>query len=237
MMKLLLGRHGIAPQKPTGGSVDTLVDGEVRRLAENIGRPLCDWLNADSREKADISLKHSNKARTMYTGKSVAMGALGMVDAYGTRPEDLSRFEIQRLSTSYDPALDMSHPFVSIQLFKNEGIDAFIDYWLKDRTADTCYGEPIVPFAKLQRRVADCVWESLLELRHGKRLGIMVSHGGIIEAGLIKMIEGSGYKKIDNVAQIGGPLDMGEFATLALEDGLTLDLRGKSYRINESSIA
>ena len=243
---LLIGRHGQAPQKPEGGSVDTLIHGEIQRVYSQIGQPLSQIMMHEEIRLNDTFLTRTNKERTGYTGKAVLIGALGITPLTGENPpktiDDLSDYDFGSLQITQDDRLNLVEPHANLQMYKEQGSNAVLNYWLKHPYEDTCYGQPMQVFTQLQKRVTDGVMDSIGKIvSNQKRFGVVVSHGTVIETAFIKLIESTRTKPIETIEEIGGGLEMGEFATLTSEkhNGIyrpTLELKGQKYQIDLNKI-
>jgi len=240
--KLLIGRHGLAPQKPEGGSYDTLMPEAFPPLYK-YGSSLRDFVAEHNLRLGDSFLTHSTAQRTRYSGQTALIGAFNLQPSSGQAPpqcqEDLEEYDLSELISREDTDFSMGTPFCNSQIYKNEGPVPIIDYWLQNPDATEHFGEAIQSGRSLLQRTTQLVLSDARRLLNGDYcLGVMVSHTSLVEPPIISLINSCLCTPITSVKDIGGEFLMGEFSELLLlptgngsyESRLTL--KGETYPVN-----
>jgi hypothetical protein len=243
---LLIGRHGKAPQKPEGGSVDELVPGAVKEIYDAVGVPLQAEVAEMETSSARAFLERSNKIRTEYTGQAVLVGAFNMLpEGDGIHPpenqEHLAQYPGLRevLTIADNPGLIVANPNINLEVYKRDGPAANINYGLANPQATEHEGVPIEPFVDLTKRLnasTKIALERLTERPYD--FGVMVTHATMVEPALIDMINSARSTPLQNAEEIGGAFSMAEFANLTLDqtDGgvytATLNIKEDQYKVD-----
>lgn len=216
---LLIGRHGKAPQRPEGGSFDELVPEAVGEICRDVGVPLQEAVQDIKQE--DTFLTHTDAVRTLYTGQAVLVGAFDMQPSEGTNPpqshEDLALYDFSRIDTTEDLRFKIEDIHCNLEVYKRDGGNAIINYWLANPTATEHDGVEIVPYESLRGRVMEGTRAGINSLASGdKDLGIIASHASIAEPVVMSLINSARKVPIERVEDIGGSFGMAEFAQLEL---------------------
>ncbi len=246
---LVLGRHGKAPQKPEGGSVDALVPGAVGEIYQAAKSQLFVELLKEIVQLPETFLRHTNKVRTLYSGQALIAGAFalpaeGEDSSYTPHTqEDLQKYDLlQFIDTAEDSRVGMGtvEP-CNLRVYKEQGPAACINYALRHPEATKHEGVPIEPLVSLGPRTVAAVQDSLDTLVQGRKdLGVLISHATLIEHPTLALINTGRQTPIADINDIGGPFDMGEFAVLRVEqtDGgfytAALERKGQKYDVHLS---
>jgi hypothetical protein len=243
---LLIGRHGECPQlqPPKTGSIDMLYPASVQRMYEN-GEGISDLICT---AEGKTFVRHSNKIRTVHSAQAMLAGIFGLVPSVlGPKPDDeahLEHYDWSGYDFSMDMAMCMPSPFCNNDVYmKNKGDPTEnINFWLQNPYASwhpsedsTDGGRLIVPYAVLDGIVSNAARGQLEKLdKNGYGFGMNITHSGIPEAYAIGLIN-AGRTPITDVADIGGPFGMEEFALLTIEGKKAeLKIRDNKYKVNLS---
>ena len=232
---IMIGRHGVAPQKPEGGSEDKLIDETVSDIYQRVGVPL----KEHGFSKGVSFLLHSPAKRTRMTGESVLVGALSLEGEIG-KPEsveDLAKYDFGGLDVGQEEMLSLDANKCSFKVYKRDGAGTNVDYWLANPTATEHEGENIVPYVQVKENLVGCLAGSVERLRNGMDFGVIVTHGSLAEPTVIELINSARQAPVEKVADIGGSFGMAEFAQLDIEESngiyrARLNLRGENYTVD-----
>lgn len=75
---LVFGRHGEAPQKEGGGSLDSLIPETITDFYARVGCPLQAFVAEQGITTERTYLHHSPAVRTRYTGEAILVGAFNL---------------------------------------------------------------------------------------------------------------------------------------------------------------
>lgn len=247
---LLIGRHGQAPQKPEGGSIDTLVPEAVQELYKR-GHTEGRAMVAEYEATLDrIFLDHTDAQRTRYTGLAFLIGAFDLKPLTGSKTppqsvDDLADYVVD-VNIGVNEALSIRRPNVNQAVVKDpRDYSPAIDYWLQHPKATEHEGEPIKSYATLLPRCVEGIKVPIHKLVNNplRYIGVVVTHATIIEPVVLALIEsGRSLPRIERTADIGGGFDMGEFAALTLDkthSGVytaSLNVKGVSYAVDVSQL-
>jgi hypothetical protein len=117
-----------------------------------------------------------------------------------------------------DPRLCYVKPWANMRIYKEQGIAANIDFWLAHPQATQHEDEEIRPYEIIRADCRAAVKESVRILLGEKDLGVDVTHGSIVEPCLLALIDTTRRTPIQKISEIGGGLDMAEFAQLTVEE-------------------
>jgi hypothetical protein len=240
---MLIGRHGKAPQKPEGGSYDELVPEAIPEIYKDTGLPLQAIVQEHGITQETSFLVHTNKIRTLYTGQAIVVGAFDMQPSNGTNPpqsqEDLANYDFSKVDTAEDPRFKISTPNINLPIYKEFGTDPCMNYWLANPEATEHEGVPIETYVSLSSRSNEGIKDNIERLiSYPKDLGIIVSHGTVIEAPIVTLIDSGRTTPIEKMEDIGGSFEMAEFATLTIDQtkgGLytaTLEYKGQKHNVD-----
>ncbi|MCX6707920.1 MAG: hypothetical protein NT001_07375 [Candidatus Woesearchaeota archaeon] len=253
---LLIGRHGEAPQKPEGGSKDELLPEAFSKIYLGTGMHLRKLVEDYGLLPEMAFLRHTPKVRTRYTGQTILISGFNMQPSEGKTPpksaEDLAKYDLSMIESIEDKRLLYSHPCnlsgdnrddFNLALFRQgkPGQEKNINYWLNTPDTDIYEGELTVPGRAIIKDCREVTQDNLRKLvsrKNNKDLGVSVAHAGRVDICLIHLINSgrSGSRQIRDIMDIGGICNMGEFATLSLEDmGLdykaNLEYRGSKFNV------
>ncbi|MBU0536369.1 MAG: hypothetical protein KKE20_05350 [Nanoarchaeota archaeon] len=252
---VLIGRHGEAPQKPEGGSLDMLT------------KPAFDDLYLKGRSlKADVEehgytpertfLVHTPKQRTMHTGLIILVGAYDMKPAEGRHPpksaEDLDNYEgLSRIDTHADPRLIYGHPFGDREdgnmiLYKESGALTWINHWIANPNTEYHEGVKSVPGSIAMTDIKECTAENLKRILEGQKdLGVIISHATRAEAAIINLINSGRHTPVGRIEEFSsgepddnGTFRMGEYSRLIIDMskgnvlGAYIDYKGQKYNVD-----
>lgn len=230
---LMIGRHGNAPQKKEGGSIDSLVDSAVPLLYDSVGRPLRDY---DFEERRAFII-HSKALRTRLTAEAIIAGALGY-----ERPASVEELHEMGIGDKIsfilqDNELNLRNPHCNMDVYRNEGSAGVLNYWLTNPDATEHDGKPITPYRKIVKSVQKSL-SNALKILHSyaneRDLGIFVTHGTLVEPILLSLVntELDPENRVRDISEIGGPIEMGEFAKLEFKrDQRVKTPRGYEYKV------
>jgi len=246
---ILLGRHGSAPQKPTGGSEDWLEIGVVNHLYHEVGVPLKEEIGECGIIPERTFLRHTNKNRTKTTGQAVLTGVFAnQYDGTSapTSEEDLKKFGevLDKINTSEDPRFNIGKPYnINMDVYLRTGSAGNVNYALQNPDSIRHQGKTIESGRSLKARTAAGVHDNiaLLTTEDLFDMGVIVSHGTVAEYPVLALVNTSRGRSpaIDNVEEIGGPIGMSEFAILRVDkdkrSGLytaELELKDQKYDVD-----
>jgi hypothetical protein len=240
---LLIGRHGNAPKRPDGGSMDELLPESVPEVYERVGKPLHERVLEYEITSGRTFLRHSKYTRTKATGQAVLVGAFDIQPRTGENPpscqEDLENYDFLDIEISEDPKLKFVEPWTNMKIYKEQGADVVIDFWIANPEAEQHEDEPIRPYNIVSSDCRAVVKENIKRLlSDGKDLGIIVTHGSIVEPCIFTLIDTVRDSPVRKISEIGGAFDMAEFAPLVIEQSpggvytAKLRLRDQDYKVD-----
>lgn len=240
---LLWGRHGVAPQKPEGGSMDELVPESVTRL-HGKGQQYQEEIAALG-ATVDTSLqRYTNKVRTQYTGQALIAGALGLVHANELEAprsqEDLAGYNLRGLNILPERGFNIGRPNINMAVYKDpqRGPNACLDYWLANPNATEHEGEPIESFNSIYERALTGSRMTLTTaLDADKRFGVVTGHATTIEPVVLGLVNSGRTIPVEKIADIGGGFGMEEVAEMYIERSgsvytARLNIKGQDHRVD-----
>ena len=151
-----------------------------------------------------------------------------------------------RLSLAYqDDRLSVSPSDVNMKIFKTQGAVPAIEYWLANPSAAEHEGEKIKPYKIVQEETRASVMQAVQNLlgsdSQEQDLGILVTHTGKIEPVIFALINSARAHPIEKVSDIGGLIDMAEFARLTIgkSNGVytaKVNVKGHDYNVDLNNI-
>lgn len=247
---LLIGRHGQAPQKQEGGSIDTLVPEAVQELYARGSREGKAMVAEYKATPDRVFLNHTDARRTRYTGLAFLIGAFGLTSIIRSETppqsvDDLADYIVD-VDIGVNKALSIRKPNVNQAVVKDpRDYSPAIDYWLQHPEATEHQGEPIESYATLLPRCVEGIKAPIHKLVNNplRYIGVVITHATIIEPVVIALIASErSSPRIKRTADIGGGFDMGEFAALTIDrtqGGVytaSLNVKGVSYRVDISQL-
>lgn len=243
--KIVLTRHGVKPK--TGNlEVDSKVDAinpeSIRRIYDNTGIPLREFVEDNNVTLETSFLRHSDKKRTVQTGKAVLAGAFGFQPTPESQ-EDLDRFYFVGVDIKQDDRLGYEGTkFNTKKLFANMAL--YIDNWLAAPNATECDGVPITPYNEVIRAGKDTLVDALGQVIEGEKdLGVIASHASVVDAIALSAINSAIPTPAQSFDQIGGQFEEEGYATLTIDQdtksGLykaTLQRNGQNYKIDIANL-
>ena len=240
---ILIGRHGKAPQRPEGGSEDTLVPEAISEIYTNTGIPLQAIVEELGIKPETTFLRHTDAVRTKYTGQAVLIGAFNMQPSSGENPpksqEDLAKYDgLKLINTAEESNLNIGKDICNIKIYKQHEFGPGMDYWLKNPDATEHEGEKIQSYRSVDARCREGMKNSIATLvQNNKDLGVLVTHTTITEPIAVALINSGRKIPVEKISDIGGTFKMAEFAQLVIdqENGVyktTFELKGQRYNVN-----
>lgn len=238
---LVLSRHGKAPQKEDGGSIDSLVPETVTDLYERVGSPLRVFVEEEITAERTY-LHHSPAVRTRYTGEAILIGAFNLEPRSGENPprfiEDLSNYNF-RNDTYTDPRLFFGKPYINMAVYNANGAvcNGNLDYWLKNLDATEHDGAPIESYRSVEARARAATTDAVQRfMRDEYDFGVLVTHAGIVDTVAAVLIGTA--QLVESSADIGGGFAMAQGAQLVLDKTpggvytATLERNGVKYNVD-----
>jgi len=234
---LVLSRHGETPKKGSERG-DALVPESVVRLYENTGRSIRPFVQGLNIQPKDSFLRHSDKARTLYTGQAILAGAFNL-QPFPQSQEDLAEIDFSEVDTQEDPRLGYENTkYNEEEMFRD--MPAYFEEWFADPTATTYKGVEITPFNEVIERSRRCLVDALGNvIEGGKDLGVLSTHGSIADAMAIAALNSARSTPITSFDELGGLFDREGFATLILDSPpgpgpyqATLQRDGQGYDVD-----
>lgn len=218
---LLVTRHGRCPRASDGvNSLDSLLP-ESFGASYRTGASLRNFVREQGVTPRETFLRYSEKKRTQYTGETILIGAFGM-QPEPENPEDLVKYRQELASQGVDaealPMLGYNGVELSIDGVKQDGENQYISNWMADPRATKYHnGESISPFQECLETRSQVLADALKQLAHGdKKLGVVASHAGLVDAIVAGALNSSRRTPINNTEQYGQHFEQGESATILL---------------------
>ncbi len=210
---LVMTRHGDT-LNVDGKRLDAITGDSITRLYENTGGVLRPHTKSDNTETA--FLYHSDKKRTLYTGKAILAGAFYLFPI-PTSQEDLDNLSFHGAEIQVDSRLGYEDLAYNEEAVEKEGLEEYIRKWIAQPKATEYGGVRITPFNEVVQRSRKCLQNAISTLEHGKKLGVLATHGSLVEALAIAAMNTVKSIPIQDVNEIGGIFDREAFAMLILD--------------------
>lgn len=197
----------------------------VPRLYDGMGGTLRDFVQAYNLAPEQVSLRHSPKIRTKYTGEAVMAGAFQLLPK-PTRQEDLAAL----VKSLYDQGLDVlevpilgyADLTLNMDAVKTLGETKYMNVWMNNPDSDTIEGKPNSSFNHVIRTRGAYLREFVNGFAQCTRdLAHLSTHGGNVDA-LVLSLANSARTVPATLTDIGGMFEMEHYAQLVL------DQKGKS---------
>lgn len=219
---LVFGRHGEAPKRDDGSSIDTLVPETVTDLYVRIGCPLQGFVAKQGITEGRTYLHHSPTDRTKYTGQAILAAALNLQPLEGENPprsiEDLSNYDFTGIAASEDPRLFFSKPYVNMVVYNanNAVCNGNMDYWLSNPEATEHDGASIESYRSVETRVGAATRDAVQRLMSDSHdFGVLVTHAGIVDTVAATLI--GTVQRVEKCDDIGGGFAMAQGAQLVID--------------------
>lgn len=239
---LVFSRHGKAPQREDGGSIDSLVPETVTDLYQRVGCPLQAFVGEERITAERTYLHHSPAVRTRYTGEAILIGAFNLQPRSGENPprsiDDLSNYNF-RNDAYTDPRLFFGKPYVNMAVYNanNAICNGNVDYWLGNPEATEHDGAPIESYSSVEPRVRAATKDALSRfMRDEYDFGVLITHAGLTETVAATLIGTA--QRVEKCADIGGGFAMAQGAQLVIDKTPTglyiahVERNGQRYNVD-----
>ncbi len=239
---LVFGRHGKAPQRDDGGSIDSLVPETVTDLYTRVGCPLQAFVTQEGITAERTYLHHSPAVRTRYTAEAILIGAFNLKPRSGENPprsiDDLSNYNF-RNDTYNDDRLFFGKPYVNMTLYNANGAvcNGNMDYWLKNPDATEHDGVPIESYTSVEARIQAATTDAVQRfMRDEYDFGVLITHAGLTETVAATLIGTA--QRVASSADIGGGFAMAQGAQVVIDKTprgvytATLERNGQKYNVD-----
>ncbi|MEK6922042.1 MAG: hypothetical protein AABX82_09185 [Nanoarchaeota archaeon] len=242
---LVFSRHGKAPQREDGGSIDSLVPETVTDLYTRVGCPLQAFVTEQGITAERTYLHHSPAVRTRYTGEAILAGAFNLQPRSGENPprsiDDLSNYNF-RNDTYTDPRLFFGKPYINMTVYNanNAVCNGNMDYWLDNPDATEHDGAAIESYRSVEARVSTATKDALQRLMNndwdGYDFGVLITHAGLIDTVATTLIGTA--QRVEKCADIGGGFAMAQGAQLVIDKTATgvytahVERDGQRYKVD-----
>ena len=238
---LVFGRHGEAPQKVGGGSVDTLVPETVTDIYARVGCPLQAFVAEQGITTERTYLQHSPAVRTRYTGEAILVGAFNLQPRSGENPpesvDDLFNYSF-RNDTYRDTRLSFGKPYINMAIYNanNAVCNGNVDYWLAHPEATEHDGAAIEPYSSVEPRIREATKDAVRRLMDDYDFGVLVAHAGLTETVAATLIGSA--QRVEKCDDIGGGFAMAQGAQLVIDKTPTglwtarVERNGQSYKVD-----
>ncbi len=239
---LVLSRHGKAPQKEDGGSIDSLVPETVTDLYARVGCPLQAFVTEEGITPERTYLHHSPAVRTRYTGEAILIGAFNLEPRSGENPprsiDDLSNYNF-RNDTYTDARLFFGKPYINMAVYNanNAVCNGNVDYWLSHPDATEHDGAPIESYTSVESRVRAATTDAVQRfMRDEYDFGVLVTHAGVVDT-VAAILIGTA-QRVESSRDVGGGFAMAQGAQLVMDKTplgvytATLERNGQRYPVD-----
>ncbi len=220
---LLIGRHGKAPKKAGGGSLDELVPEAITEVYQKVGVPLSGQIEEYNITTEGVFVRHTNAVRTRFTAQAILAGAFDLKPSSGNSPptsvEDLGNYDFSNFEVLEEPRFNIPKPDgINLKVYSEQGPAANVDYWLANPSATEHEGVPIETYESIRARMTAGILDAVGNLvSDGKDLGLVVIHATHAEPAVIALVNTARSMPVAKTEEIGGAFEMGEFAQLTIE--------------------
>ena len=216
---LMVTRHGVNQTRPDEDKNDnSLTDASVAAMYAQAQSTLREALLGTTYE--GVFLVHSGKKRTIGTALARATGVLGYQPA-PSRIEDLDQLPaILRANMSVEPMLGFGDLVLDEEAYGKDGHDTYMANWTRDFESGLYGTTPVTPFGAVVRSRTKHLFDSLNQLARpdsNLRLGVLASHGGVVDALMVAGVNSGSGRRITNLAEIGGVVPKEGFGTFHVD--------------------
>ncbi|MBS3098700.1 hypothetical protein J4462_00650 [Candidatus Pacearchaeota archaeon] len=238
---IVLARHGDTPVVD-GKRQDALTDESVRNIYGKAESSLAQFVIEYGVTPQRTFLRHSDKRRTVYTGKAILAGALGLRPIPQSSSDldtlDFSDLDIQEHSGLGYEGSKYNEPV----LMKNP--EDYLVRWFANPRATTYECVEITPYQKVIDSGRKTLVDALGIAISGERdLGVVATHSSIVEALTLAAVNSARKNPAANFDEIGGLFEREGFATILLDQKekagtykARLERDGESYEVNVSNL-
>ncbi len=216
---LMVTRHGIAEPRAGESREDpSLTDKSISNMYLQAQNTLREALLGTTYE--GVFLVHSGKKRTIGTALTRATGVLGYQPA-PSRIEDLDQLpDILRANMSVEPMLGFGDLVMDEVAYGKDGHDTYMANWTRDPNSGLYGATPVTPFNNVVRTRTKPLFDSLNQLARpdsNLRLGVLASHGGIVEATMVAGVNSGSRRQVTNLGEVGGIVSKEGFGTFHVD--------------------
>jgi len=238
---IVLARHGDTPIID-GIRQDAVTNASIKRLYESVGDSLVSYVQDNDVTAQRSFLRHSDKKRTLYTGKAILAGTLGLQplpQSYHDLDKlDFSGLDIQEHSGLGYEGTKYNEPV----LLKNP--EDYLIRWFTNPEATTYEGVEITPYKEVIETGRKTLVDALEVAIDGKKdLGVLATHASIVEALTLAAINSAKETPAVSFDEFGGMFEREGFATIFLDQKekagtyqARLERDGKSYKIDIANL-
>jgi len=189
-IEILMVRHGEHED-------NVLKPESVSNLYRNAGGSLTDYVREHGIKPEGTLIRHSDEARTNYTGKAIIAGALGLQPVPKSQ-QDLDALSFDGIDIMEDRRLGFSHTKFNWDALKADP-PAYLARWLADPDATTYEGVEITPYSTIIQAGRSTLSDTLDKLIDDEReLGILATHASVVDALAIAAAISSEVKPFHN---------------------------------------
>ena len=244
---ILLGRHGVAPQKPEGGSEDWLVPESIAKLYIE-GLQMQDEVLETGATPRTTSVRRTNKDRTEDTALARIAGVFGMYpdstmangrnSVLPKNKEELGHYaRLREVQVVRDDRFNIGN--CSLKAYKENGAAWMLnDYLARPEATEQC-GEPCEAFNSQMARNRAGLVEYLTEVVEGNtKFGNLITHATCIELPWMLVVNSGRNTPVERIEDIGGASSMEEYGKLTIdrtEGGLytaKFELKGQEHKVD-----
>lgn len=197
-------------------SYDAVIPESIERLAQSGYEHLFDFVNGQGITYHQAFLTHSEKKRTLYTGKAILSGAFD-IKPRPTSQEEADNISFGELEIEKDARLDYEDLQINRDAAKRDGELVYLTNWMANPESNSYEGLSITPFNELVRSRRFCLANAINRLSSEKDLGILVTHCAIAEPIAISIVNSARKNPVKSFEEIGGLFDKEDFATLIID--------------------
>ena len=214
---LVISRHGKTPNGEDGLSLDSLLPESVNSLYEKARAELGDETAAYNILPHASFLRHSDKVRTLNTGRSILAGIFGF-EPKPEREEDLEESpHFRRIETAEDEMLSYENLKFNEDAIITLGLPQYIERWFAQPDATKYEGVEITPFNELLRTRRPCLADAVRILVRNKDIGVLGTHASIADALTMIAVNSARKTPVTSFDEIGGQFEKEDFATLRVD--------------------
>ena len=248
---VLLGRHGVAPQRPEGGSYDYLKPASIANLYIE-GLQMQDEILEVGATPKTTSVRRTNKDKTEDTALARIAGVFGMFpDSTMSNRQDSvlpkSKEELKHYIRLKDVQVVRDDRFnigvASLKAYNEKKATWMLnDYLARPEATEQC-GEPCEPFNSQMARNRAGLVEYLTEVVNGDtQFGNLITHATCIELPWMLVVNSGRDTPVERIEDIGGASSMEEYGKLTIDrtvGGLytaIFELKGQEHKVNMQNL-
>lgn len=218
---LLMTRHGVKDDRKM------LVPESAVNMYHNAGGFLRKFVTEHNVQPEEVTVRHSNQVRTKHTADAILAGAYDLLPEIQPTPDLNDKLENLQKSLEQRGLEFYQHSALSYQPDIKFNSDAygqdeklFMGEWVGGPDRDNIAGVPNTPFNEVRQRAKTGLTDVLSNmLTRARRVGLIVTHGGIIESLAMDVVQSVHLRKlpVDSLFQIGGYFPQEDYAAVFLE--------------------